>query len=316
MYNVFAPMGIAPRYKYQSCWREGSTDQHFNKIASLNPPPCPFRCPVLLPPAMSSINSLPEEVLAAIVAAVAKDVAPAAGESDDDTPGEEEGEKKKKMVATGEEAEPLVAACALGTLALVNRRFHRLVLPYLYADLRVNWDKHNGNYGVVEDTSARVIVNGPQVHHLLAHKPALRLLCRRLKFSFAPQQPPSDQSQVEMAADIVSWCADVTSLDISYLSSSGEGAWPRLHEALRGMSRLERLSTFTNQGGFDLAWLMDLVVGLGSLGSLRVGQSNGGNTPPARPVLKVQRRLKQILLRFLHMDRCLLATRQSLRRPC
>lgn len=175
---------------------------------------------------MPSINALPDELLAEIVATVVESSG-AYGLLD------------------------LTVPC---TLALVNRRFHRLALPHLYGNLRVTCDSYDRWSNHVDS-----------VHRSLVRNPDLGRLCRQLTLVMGIE-PTYSERQVEMAAEIAACCTAVTSLKIGSMSLSDDGAWPRLRQALPAMARLERLVV---QGAdSSVSRLMDMVGSLESLRSL------------------------------------------------
>lgn len=99
-------------------------------------------------------------------------------------------------------------------LARVNRRFHRLAMPHLYAELHVSCAKVHSLSSPNPDKTWRL-------HRSCKHNPALGLLCRRLALYFDDDFP----ERFDLAWNFVTWCKAAHTLEINGLRKrNGVGA--------------------------------------------------------------------------------------------
>lgn len=168
------------------------------------------------------------------------------------------------------------------TLALVSRRFHRLAISHLYAELHVGCDRVSWTVHI----RAQLPIKTLQLHRSLAHNPALRRLCRRLVLYFSTEKP----DVVGVPTDLVTWLTSVRSLVTNGIRATGPG-WMLLRRAICHMVNLEQLSVKpliegivdeafefdkTYRDGVELPWVVDAVNGFTKLQTLElVGVGSG-----------------------------------------
>lgn len=138
-------------------------------------------------------------------------------------------------------------------LSLVCRRFHRISMPYLYADLII--DSSGDGWKHPEQVPRHL-------HRSCRENPLLWTLCR----SLTVYHQESKNKYLYAATDFVTWFIAVRSFTL-YGLDKGERAWALLHLALEHMSSYTRLVL----GSYPYSYSLDLPRVIDVLGDFETG---------------------------------------------
>jgi len=126
-------------------------------------------------------------------------------------------------------------------LSLVCRRFHRIAMPYLYADIMIECSGDGWRH---PEQVPR------HLHRSCRKNPFLWTLCRSLKVYYQDCK----NKYIYAATDFATWFTAVRSFKL-YGLGKGERAWALLHLALEHMSSYDRLvlGDYPYSYGLDLS---------------------------------------------------------------